>query len=537
MTSADGPHTASSPPGVRRFVPAVAIVWFSALALFALWTREPLVREGLWRDEAISVYVARAPSPGEFLARNRTSDYTPPLFNLVLAGYTRVAGSGEAALKWFALSLGFLTAAAATALAWVLGGFAAAAMAAAFVVNNPILFEMSAEVRGYSLSALLAAASLVTVFRMRRRRPAPGPAAYVLLTALLTLLVYSHVAGGMLTAALAAWGLLEWRRAELRSFGRGLALSAVVAGVSFLYWLPTTWAQARIGLPWEKPLSASESLRSFLSRTRDMLPIPQGFEHPSFIFGMAALLGVFALRSPRVLAGLRRDPAPLLFSTISGAAIWLALGLYTGQSTRYLIIPAVLAAAVFSAVAGRVIEAGREAGRTWRIAALLGGAALIAASFAARRELYEGRFEVAGRPKSGIRSLCRAHPFGPEDLILVVPDYLAPTAWYYCGDEEAMRGFTHWERPVLFDPGRYRQLWRDPGAAPLAVARVGEALEAGGRSRFGLILEETPTGLLPLFSRPVEELTAELVRRYDARAVGRFPGRIASVRAFVLTSR
>jgi len=341
----------------------------------------------------------------------------------------------------------------------------------------------------------------------------------------------------MLTAALCVWGLLEWRHGASRSFGRGLALSALAAGASFLYWLPTTWAQTRIGLPWEKPLSASESLRSFVARTRDMLPIPQGFEHPLFVLGMAAVLGVFALRARRVLARIRRDPAPLAFCAISGAAIWLVLGIYTGQSTRYLIIPAVLAAAVFSAVLARVIEAVGDVRSAPRAAAVFGAAALVVASFAARRPLYEGRFEVAARPKSGLRSLCRAHPFGGDELVLVVPDFLAPTAWYYCDDEKVLRGFTHWERPYLFDPGRYRELWKNPNAARIAAARLDEALAAAGRSRFGLVLAETPTALLPLFARPVDELTAELARGYDTKLAGRFPGRIESVRALLLTRR
>ena len=53
----------------RRAAVVASTVWFSALAIFAVWTRLPMVREGLWRDEAISVSVAtraecvRAPRP------------------------------------------------------------------------------------------------------------------------------------------------------------------------------------------------------------------------------------------------------------------------------------------------------------------------------------------------------------------------------------------------------------------------------------------------------------------------------------------
>jgi len=100
-----------------------------------------------------------------------------------------------------------------------------------------------------------------------------------------------------------------------------------------------------------------------------------------------------------------------------------------------------------------------------------------------------------------------------------------------------MRGFANWNRPFLFDPGRYRELWGNPAAPALTVARIEEALAQHGRSRFGLILEETPTQLLPLFQSQVEALRAELARRYDEKSVGRFPGRIESVRALVLSRR
>ena len=307
-------------------------VWLCALAAFAVWTRQPLLREGLWTDEAISVYVARSPSVGEFLARNRTSDYTPPLFNVLLAGYVRLSGSEERPLKLYALGVGFLAAAAATALAWELAGPLAAALAAAFLVNNPILIEMSTELRSYSLSAFLAATSLLVAFRLRRRIPPAGSAGYVLLTTLLVLLVYSHIAGAMVAVVLFGWGVREWRRSPGNPFGRSLTLSAFTAGATFLLWLPTTWRQARIGLPWERALTFSESLRAFLFRTRDMLPIPQAFEQPVFVVGMAAILAVCVLLASEGPRQVATRSEPLVVCVISAAAIWLILGLYTRQS-------------------------------------------------------------------------------------------------------------------------------------------------------------------------------------------------------------
>ena len=185
----------------------------------------------------------------------------------------------------------------------------------------------------------------------------------------------------------------------------------------------------------------------------------------------------------------------------------------------------------------RVLEAARESSVGLRVAASVGLATLVVAAFTARAEFYEGRFSVARRPKSGIRDVCRARPLAEDELVLVVPDYLAPTAWYYCDHEENMRGFANWNRPFLFDPARYRELWGNPAAPALSLTRIQEALAQHGRSRFRLILEETPTELLPLFQAQVEALRAELARVYDEESVGRFPGRIESVRAMVLSRR
>jgi 4-amino-4-deoxy-L-arabinose transferase-like glycosyltransferase len=512
-------------------------LWVLALGAFALWSRRPLLREGLWTDEAISVYVAAAPSPSEFLARNQTSDYTPPLFNALLAGYMRLAGSGEAALKAFAMIWGLLALAAAAALAGQVGGPVAAAVAAAWLVNNPILIDMSAELRSYSLSAFLACVALLAVFRLRRRGEASG-AAFVGLAVLLALLVYAHVAGGIVIGVMLVWGVLEARRAPSRPFGRRLALSAAAALAAFLFWLPTTFRQARVGLPWEKKLTLGEAIRASAMQTAEALPIPGAFGQPVFVLGLAVLLTA-TIRLWRPLRDrLRSEREPLVVLSTVAAAIWVILGLYTRQSSRYLIIPAVLAAVVVACVLASAFKAAtRPAPPFVRAAVAAGIASLVVSAFWARIDMYEGRFEVAARPKSGFRTLCQARMFEPGELAIVVPDYLAPTAWYYCGRDEKLRGFVRWEHPFLFDPRRNRELWSDPEAARQAVSRIDEALRREERSSFLVLSEETAAGLLPLFAKPVDDFRAELTRSFDVRAMKRFPARVESVRAEVWVRR
>ncbi len=353
---------------------------------------------------------------------------------------------------------------------------------------------------------------------------------------LLTLLVYSHVAGGVVTAVLFGWGLLEWRRRPALAFGRRLALTALAAGATYLFWIRTTWRQFRVGIPWETPLRPAEKVESLLRRSLEVLPIPQAFEQPLFLLGTAVLLGTGVLLAPAVRARFRGRWEALVVPGLAGAAIWILLGLFS-QHTRYLIIPAALGAVVFSVAVSRVTEAVRDAPVKYRAAVAVALAALIGSSFSARRDFYEGRWALAERPKSGIRTLCRARPFLSDELVVVFPDYLAPTVWYYCGRPEGLHGFARWNRPDLFDPGDHGVRWRDPEAPGRVVSDIEARLRDGNLERFTLIRELAPAGFLPFYAAPAAEAEAELARRFEGHSAGRFPGRIEPVEALVMEPR
>jgi len=531
MSESGGERERESP--ARRGAALTLALWFTALAVFAVVTRAPLLREGLWRDEAISVVVASAPGLPELLERNRVSDYNPPLFNLLLAGYVRVAGTGETALKLLALGIGLLAAAATTALAFELGGALAGALTGALAVNNPLLIEMSTEVRAYSLSLLLAALGLLVAFRLRRRGSARG---FVGLAALLTLLVYSHVAGVIVAGVLLAWGILESSRGSSRPFGRRLTITVLAAGATFLLWFPTTWRQFRVGIPWATPMTATEKVASLLHRTTEILPIPGGFGEPLCLIGIAGLAAAAVLFRAPVAARFRGDSAGLLVPSAAGGAVWISLGLFSSH-TRYLVIPAGFASVVLSIVVARVAAGVPKTSPVARRAAFAALGALIVAAFWARRDLYEARWASAARPKSGIRTLCRTEPPGPADLVLVAPDYLAPTVWYYCGRRDDLRGFARWNRPHLFDPSDHGAAWRDPAAPARTMAALEREIAEGRARRVLLIREQAPAGLLPFYQPAADELDAALVRRFAAGSPERFPGRVEYVEAVALTPR
>ena len=265
---------------------------------------------------------------------------------------------------------------------------------------------MSTEIRAYSLSAFLAAISLFVTFRVRRRPPGDGRAAFVGLWALLTLLVYSHVAGGVVTAVLFGWGIFEWQRKPAVPFGRRLALTALAAGGTYLFWIPTTWRQFRTGLPWETPLTLSENVESLLRRSVDVLLIPQAFEQPFFLVGMAVLLGRRPAGPGRVCPlpgtlGSARHSRPRGRGGVAAAGIVLGafpLPHHSGDARdRGLLGGAEPREGSGERHSREIPRRGRRRARGADRRFVLGS-----------KRLLEGRWSVAERPKSGIRTLCRA---------------------------------------------------------------------------------------------------------------------------------
>ncbi|HEY6930797.1 MAG TPA: hypothetical protein VJA66_14045, partial [Thermoanaerobaculia bacterium] len=93
------PHPARQPADSARggFPLAVCI---ALLLVAGAWLRWPFLRNGLWRDEASSVYIARSSSLKQFIGR-AGQDYNPPLFTAVLALFVKAAGYEESAVKAF----------------------------------------------------------------------------------------------------------------------------------------------------------------------------------------------------------------------------------------------------------------------------------------------------------------------------------------------------------------------------------------------------------------------------------------------------
>ncbi len=118
-----------------------------AAAVASLMVSWPARRQGLWEDEATAVYIASSSSPGEFLRRQAAIDFSPPLFNALLALWGHLFGFGEIAVKTLAILAGALAAGAVALAAAEIFGSAGAALAGVLAVANPVLTGMSTDVR------------------------------------------------------------------------------------------------------------------------------------------------------------------------------------------------------------------------------------------------------------------------------------------------------------------------------------------------------------------------------------------------------
>src|SRR5439155_13148824 len=145
------PDAIGSDPSSRQERPrgrsAVRTLLILTVLAIAVWVRWPRLSDGVWRDEAVSVYIASAPTPAVFWERYETGDYNPPLFNGLLSAWGSAFGFGEKSVKILGFGCGLLALLGIAALAGELFGFAGALAALLAANAHPILVEMSAELR------------------------------------------------------------------------------------------------------------------------------------------------------------------------------------------------------------------------------------------------------------------------------------------------------------------------------------------------------------------------------------------------------
>lgn len=247
------------------------------LALAALTTFYRLTGQSLWADEGNSVAQAMRTLPE--IVRHAALDIHPPLYYVLLHGWTRAFGTTELALRSLSAVAGIAVVGLTWALARALWGYLTATVAALLLAVHPFLVYYAQEVRMYifvALWATLAAYALSRVIlyegraRVARapRVPATHPALQLgrwdLLYALSVALgLWTHYTFPVVAAVFAglyvAW-VVSTRR-TLPVWPRVVRLLTVnlAAVVLYMPWLPVALTRVR---QWPRP--------------QDVLPVPEG---------------------------------------------------------------------------------------------------------------------------------------------------------------------------------------------------------------------------------------------------------------------
>lgn len=244
-------HSAHRPNVVWAVAIGLAIVVAVALRWY------DLSGESLWYDEGFTAWVVSL-SPAEIVQVSR-ADTSPPLYYLLLHGWTRVFGGTELSLRGFSALCATLTIPVVALIAVRLTGSRRGILAALAVVAFSVLqVRYAREARCYALLSLLSAIQFHAMLVFRDNRSWLAAARAILAGAAM---LYTHNMMLVYVACAAvAFVVLPSRRTV-----RGRVFDAIVAllamGVLYLPWLDELLAQVRRvdGAFWV-PVPSSESL-------------------------------------------------------------------------------------------------------------------------------------------------------------------------------------------------------------------------------------------------------------------------------------
>ena len=489
------------------------LVSIGLLLVAGAWLRWPFLRDGLWRDEASSVYIARASSLKEFIGR-AGQDYNPPLFTGVLALFVKTAGYEESALKAFGFFIGMAALISIVVLAFRIGGPGAALLAAALAASHPLLITMAAEVRPYSLTTLLAALALASIARLSETARASSAGQRLLVVFALILLAYAHYCGTLAVVAIGSAALIALVFRSADRAWRTILAGSLAAGALLLFWAPSARAQLEVGQPWRFSSAWSTRWPQIESAAGHLLPLfPSGLA-AVILLGCAPLALFVALRITDGSARAFALSVAVMLST------WLVFGLFRTEP-RYFTVSAGMACAVAAALPFRCIEILPE---RWRIPARRLAPGVIALLVFIGSTACERRLPRGGVPKSGIRAASLQGRLPEGGLVVAAPEYLVPTIWYYGAQQECLRGFARWEPSLVPEFRNYRQLWTNAAAVDETLDAIEAELRSIGEKRFWIVSENSVWANPLRLQERSARLVAAAAARFDQVAAREFPG-------------
>ena len=479
-------------------------------------------RSELWLDEALSVNIATLPLSELPTALRR--DGAPPLYYLLLHGWTDLFGTSGEAVRALSQVFGLLS----LPLAWLAGRrlhSPSAGWAAVLLLgSSPFAVRYADETRMYALVLLLVLAGTLVLHDALRD---PRPPRLVAVAVLAAALALTHYWALFLLLVVGAGLLVGSFAGSLRPACRRCVVGLLGGGLLFLPWLPVFLFQvANTGTPWASPPKWTALVRATEGWS--------GAGLPGAVLGLALLALVLAAPflhpgeadrlHPGADGGLAlRLPVhrtALLLSATAGATLALGLAVTKLQASGYAlrysavaVVPALLAASVG-------LQALRPRARAVVLAGLvlLGTATTVTVPFDDRRT------------QAGVTATALRARLAPGDLVVYCPDQLGPAV-----DRLLPRGTDQVVFPSQAGPERID--WVGYAARNRAGDPVAFAAQVSRRTRgavwlvaaeeyrtYGKLCERLDAALAA--ERPGREPVTREQRRYvEQQSLVRFPAR------------
>ena len=423
----------------RRLWPVLLLLLLAlALRLFHLGT------QSLWYDEGVTAAISQRSLAD--LARWTADDIQPPLYYVLVAGWTRLAGASEWALRFPSAAAGLLTVPLLLALHRRLwrpsaGPVARSALPLLLLAAcAPLWVYYAQEARNYTLLTGLGVLFAYLLLRVLTTS-APRPRRWLWLAAVMTAAaaLYTHYFALFLLLTLGLFYLLGlWLRrgADLRLRLAEAGLAGLATLLLYTPWLPFLLNRYRVDASyWQGPLKVGEALRHLAINIT--LGAPEMMLEPTAVawlpaWGLivaAALIGLGLLLGRR---GNRRAGLPALFLLLYLLLPTLMILLLAWRTPKFNPRYLMLVTPAFYLLLG----GGLSSLSTWRhgrgrpLAALLLGLALLLSIQAAHNWFTDPAFAKADW--RGVAGYIDSHSQNGEAVILVsghafpVWDYYAP---------------------------------------------------------------------------------------------------------------
>jgi mannosyltransferase len=222
----------------RYFTVTLLLVAVGAMAISLMIG----LQQSVWFDEAYSVFLSKQPVLS--LIHLTSVDTHPPLYYLLLKGWSGIFGWSEIALRSFSVVAMGGAVVLAGLLVKRMFGVRAALMTLPFVALSPLLLRYGFEIRMYALGSLIGIAATYTlVTALETKSRSRQWKLYALYAVLVALGVYTHYFIALLWAAHLAW--LVWRACrDKQPVAKTPWFIALIGGTAlFLPWVPVLLSQ------------------------------------------------------------------------------------------------------------------------------------------------------------------------------------------------------------------------------------------------------------------------------------------------------